>query len=185
MQVQFSFLQTFLRQKGMVGSMLPSSNFLAEKMLSEVDFSTTQLIVEFGPGNGIFTKKILQRMRPDAKLIVYELNETFFNNLESDIKDPRVTLIHGSAESILAYAKAHNLGPVDCIISSLPLTNLSDTLIDNILHASNSALKPCGKFIQFQYTPIRYKQLKSVFKSLDMSFTAFNFPPAFVYTCTK
>lgn len=185
MEISLSFLQTFLRQKRMVGSVLPSSSFLAEKMLSEVDFSSARLVVEFGPGNGVFTKRILERMHPEAMLLIYELNETFFEKLEANIQDPRVTLINGSAESILAYAKAHDLGEVDCIISSLPLTNFSETLIENILHASKTALKPSGKFIQFQYTPTRYKHLKKSFNSLDIGFTALNIPPAFIFTCTK
>ena len=33
--------------------------------------------VEYGPGVGTFTTKILERMRPDATLIAFEINPDF------------------------------------------------------------------------------------------------------------
>ena len=53
-----SFLKSFWAEKKMVGSMTPSSRFLMDKMLKNIDFKKSKLIVELGPGTGVFTEKI-------------------------------------------------------------------------------------------------------------------------------
>ena len=72
-----AFLKQFWQEKKMVGAMSPSSKYLAHKMLRNIDFKKAKVIIELGPGTGIFTKKILEFMQPDAKLLVFELNDTF------------------------------------------------------------------------------------------------------------
>ena len=84
----------------MIGSVRPSSSFLAEKMLKHIDFNTDKIIVELGPGTGVFTEKIIAKMGVDSKLLVFELNKTFIRNLRKTIKDDRVILINDSAEKI-------------------------------------------------------------------------------------
>ena len=95
-----SFIQQFWKEKKMVGAMAPSSRFLAEKMLQNINFHSAQVLIELGPGTGVFTDKILKKMRPDAKLLVFELNDNFYNSLKNRITDSRVILIHDSAEMI-------------------------------------------------------------------------------------
>ena len=185
MKRHLSFFQSFFKHKRMVGAVIPSSSFLAEKMLGKIDFSSATLVVEFGPGNGVFTRKILAKMRPDARLIVYELNAAFYEKLKAEVSDPRMTLIHGSAESIRAYVNAHHLQGVDCIISSLPLANFPPAVVENILASSHAVLRPDGKYIQFQYTPTQHQQFKQTFSTFSLDFTLLNVPPALVYTCTK
>jgi phospholipid N-methyltransferase len=40
-------------------------------------------------------------------------------------------------------------------------------------------------YVQFQYSLNAKKAIKTLFRSVDITFTAANFPPAFVYTCRK
>ena len=40
----------------MVGSIIPSSRVLIDKMLDPVDWANTKLFVEYGPGVGTFTR---------------------------------------------------------------------------------------------------------------------------------
>ena len=69
-----SFLKQFLKEKKMVGSMTPSSRFLAAKMLENVNLETAEVIIELGPGTGVFTEKIISKLSPNARLLVFELN---------------------------------------------------------------------------------------------------------------
>ena len=71
-----SFLKTFLKDR-QVGAMSPSSRFLANKMLENINFDEAKVIVELGPGTGVFTHVLLEKMRPDATLLVFELNTEF------------------------------------------------------------------------------------------------------------
>lgn len=179
------FLKQFWQEKKMVGSMVPSSRFLAEKMLQNIDFKHAHFFVELGPGNGVFTKQILEKMNPDAKLLVFELNTSFFKQLKAEIKDERVILINDSAEKIQDYLNENDILYADYIISSLPLANFPNKLKNAIIEASYNALKNKGKYIQFQYTLNAKKNLEEQFQRVHLSFTPLNLPPAFVYTCIK
>ena len=63
----------------MVGAVAPSSKFLMKKRLKSVDFSKAKVIVELGPGTGVFTKGILDKMTDDAKLFSFELTSSSTN----------------------------------------------------------------------------------------------------------
>ena len=180
-----TFLKQFLKEKKMVGSIRPSSRFLTEKMLENVDFNSVKVIVELGPGTGVFTEKIIEKMADDAILLVFELNDNFFNLLKSTINDKRVILIHDSAEKIDEYLMLNNLHKADTVISSLPFANFPVELRDSIISKSHQVLSNSGKFIQFQYSIQSKKILKDIYSSVSISFTPLNFPPAFVYTCIK
>ncbi len=169
----------------MVGAMSPSSPFLAKKMLESIDFSTAKVIVELGPGTGVFTKKMLEKMAPDAVLLVFELNDNFVGMLQRQIKDERMHLIHDSAEKIGEYLEKLNLKEADAVVSSLPLANFPEDLILRILGESKKALKANGLYVQFQYSLNAKKHIRKLFHHIRITFTPVNFPPAFVYTCKK
>jgi len=179
------FIKEFFKNKHMVGAVSPSSKFLANKMLENVDFEDSKLVVELGPGTGVFTDKIIQRLRPKAKLLVFELNKDFYQSLQNRINDPRVEIIHDSASNISNYLKDDEKNTVDTVISSLPLMAFPEDLRNDVVNASYDALKDDGMYIQFQYSLQSKKLLASKYAKMDITFTVKNFPPAFVYTCLK
>ena len=180
-----TFLNQFLNDTKMIGSVRPSSRFLAKKMLQNINFDQDKILVELGPGTGVFTFEIIDKMHRDAKLLVFELNKTFIRNLKKQIKDDRVILINDSAEKINYYLNFYNLEKADIIISSLPLSNFDIDLKKNIVENSNEALKDTGLFIQFQYSLSSKEFFKSIFRQISISFTFLNLPPAFIYSCKK
>jgi phospholipid N-methyltransferase len=180
-----SFIKQFWKEKKMVGAMAPSSRFLAQKMLENIDFSQAKVLIELGPGTGVFTDKILEKMSPDAMLLIFELNDNFCNALKKRISDKRAVIIHDSAEKIEHYLSEYNLDKADVVISSLPLANFPQELRQAILDASHRSLKSVGKYIQFQYSLQSKKHIKNTFNDVSIDFTPLNFPPAFVYTCKK
>ena len=180
-----SFIKQFWKEKKMVGAMAPSSRFLAKKMLENVDFNEARVLIELGPGTGVFTEKILEKMHPDAQLLVFELNDNFYNSLVKRMNDPRVHFIHDSAEKIEHYLNEYGLDKADVVISSLPLANFPQDLRQAILDASHRSLRNVGKYIQFQYSLQSKKHIQKVFDEVTIDFTPLNFPPAFVYTCKK
>ncbi len=180
-----NFRKQFWKDKKMVGAMAPSSKYLAQKMVENIDFSTVNIIVELGPGTGVFTDEIITRMSKDAHLLVFELNDLFYESLAKRINDPRVHIIHDSAEHIEKYLQLYQLDKADVVVSSLPLAVFSEDLRKSVLDASHRSLKPYGRYIQFQYSLQAKKLLKALYKRVSIGFTPFNFPPAFVYTCEK
>ncbi|MCO5260075.1 MAG: methyltransferase [Crocinitomicaceae bacterium] len=179
------FRKQFWSAKKMVGSITPSSRYLTKKMLENIDFNNTKVIVELGPGTGVFTTEIITKMSKDTILLVFEVNDCFYNNLNNTIKDERVYFIHDSAEKIEDYLSKYNLDKADIVISSLPLAVFPSELREKILKSSKRSLNNHGKYIQFQYSLQSKALLKNLFNQVKISFTPFNFPPAFVYTCSK
>ena len=183
MNTKRNFIKQFLKDKKMVGAVSPSSKFLGKKMLKNIDFSSAKIIVELGPGTGIFTDMIIQRMAPDAKLFIFELNDDFHNALAARISDHRVKIFHESAESI--QSKLNQGEQADVVISSLPLMVFPETLRKNVVSESYISLKKDGVYIQFQYSLQSKKLLEATYERVSLSFTIKNLPPAFVYTCYK
>src|ERR1043165_8329598 len=85
----FMFAKNFVKHPNMIGWMLPSSPFVVDEVLKQIDWQTARVIVEYGPGVGTFTHEILRRMHPDAKLVVFETNDEFYKYLTRSIHDPR------------------------------------------------------------------------------------------------
>ncbi|HLW30547.1 MAG TPA: rRNA adenine N-6-methyltransferase family protein [Brumimicrobium sp.] len=181
-----NFLKEFFKERKTVGAISPSSKSLTKKMLKNVDFKNANVIVEYGPGTGVFTRRIIESMNPDAKLYVFELHEPFFVSLKKEFEnDKRVQVINDSAVNVRKYLELDNKKYADVIISSLPLTNFDQKLTMRILKSAEIALKPEGQYIQFQYSLNARKLLIKIFSSISIQFTANNLPPAFVYTCKK
>jgi phosphatidylethanolamine/phosphatidyl-N-methylethanolamine N-methyltransferase len=180
-----NFRKQFWKDKKTVGSMTPSSRFLTQKMLENIDFNSSKVFVELGPGTGVFTEEIVSRMDKNAVLLVFEINDSFYTDLKSRFHDERVHLIHDSAEKIEDYLHQFELDKADVVISSLPLAIFPPDLRENILEAAEKSLKSEGKYIQFQYSLQAKSSLKKLYNNVKITFTPFNFPPAFVYTCVK
>ena len=179
------FFKEYLNEKKTVGAVAPSSKFLCKKMLKNVDFSKDLVILEFGPGTGVFTEEIIERMTPNSVLYVFELHEMFYNNLKENIKDSRVKIFHDSAEKSEFYLNKDNFHHADYVLSSLPLAVIPQEVKTQILDASKKVLGEKGKYIQFQYSLNAKKLLKTYFTKMNINFSAVNIPPAFVYTCSN
>ena len=164
--------------------MSPSSSFLAKKMLKPIDFKSAQCIVEFGPGTGVFTVKLLEKLSPNGKLMVFEINKEFCEELKK-INDSRLIIINDGAEKLEKYLIEYKLEKADYIVSSLPLAVLPDELVNAILTTSKCCLALKGKYIQFQYSLNALNKLKEIFSSVTIEFTFLNIPPAFIFTCKK
>lgn len=180
------FLKQFFKEKKTVGAVSPSSRFLLNKMLKSIDFDTAQVIVEFGPGTGVFTKEIIKRMQPNCKLLVIELNDSFYDKIQQEFTGmDQVILCKDSAENLESLFEQHGLLQADVIVSSLPLAIFPGEVVDNILLASKQHLKEDGLFIQFQYSLSSKRKLEKYFENIKITFTARNLPPAFVYNCSN
>ena len=179
------FFTHFFRRGSQIGSITPSSRFLAKKITQRIHFDRCDILVELGPGTGAFTTSLLEKMRPTSKLILIELNDVFFKTLQDSFQDPRITVVHGSATELKPILTQLGIAQADCIISSLPLAIFPKSVVNQLLTSAYDALKEEGCFVQFQYSLQYKKRIAKLYGNIHVAFTAINFPPAFVYTCTK
>src|SRR5689334_11940200 len=94
------FARNFFRHPRMLGSIVPSSRFLIRELLAPIDWKRARVIVEYGPGVGGITAEVLRRMRSDGVLIAIEMNPDFVSYLRGALRDPRLRVVEGSAESV-------------------------------------------------------------------------------------
>jgi phospholipid N-methyltransferase len=179
------FARNFFKYPAMLGAVVPSSPFLVNDMMNQVDWERARVLVEYGPGVGTFTRQILKRMRLDATLLAIELNADFVEYLRSNIRDARFRVVHGSAARVRSLMAEENLAPADCIISSLPYRNMADSQRREILEESRLALKSEGSMVLFQYTRTLQPYLESSFSSVKLNFQLFNILPALIFHCTR
>jgi phospholipid N-methyltransferase len=179
------FFRNFLSHPGAIGSVIPSSPFLVNALLDGVDFEKARVVVEYGPGTGVFTAEIMRRLHPEAKFLCIELLDEFYHALKARFDDPRMILVHGSAADVAALLEAHGLGPVDAVVSGLPFTSLPEDLRHTILSETVRVLKPEGRFVLYQYSRFLMGHLRRYFGRITHRFTLLNVPPAFSMYCEQ
>jgi phospholipid N-methyltransferase len=179
----FLFAKNFFQHPMMLGSIIPSSRFLIDRLLRKIDWARAQTIVEYGPGVGTISSHILRRMSPHGKLVVFEMNEDFVRYMRRSFLDPRLHVIHGSAENVRPELKKLGLDGTDYIISGIPFSPMSDTLRARIMRESRNALNPGGAVLIYQFSRTVLPYLREYFNQVYQDFEPRNILPARLFYC--
>ena len=178
------FLLEYIKNPRKVGAIVSSSKYLANEMINSRDFQKAECIVEYGPGTGAFTEKILSRTKDTTTIILIEVNNEFYNILKKLYGYKRnVIILNDSAENIKDILKRYSIKKVDYIISGLPFASLSETMSNTILNRTSEVIGESGQFITFQYTLFKRKYIESFFGKVKHKRILRNIPPAYVLRC--
>ncbi len=177
------FARNFVKHPVMLGSAIPSSRFLIDEVLGQVDWGRARVMVEYGPGVGTFTGEILRRMETDATLVVLETNREFVDFLRESILDPRLHVVHGSAADVRGELVRLGFDSADYIISGIPFSTMPEEVRSSILRATRGALDPQGAFLVYQFSARVLPYLEQVFRAVDRSFEPLNILPAHFFYC--
>ena len=182
---QWQFLRGFFKNPVMVGSIIPSSKILIEKMLGPVDWANTKLFVEYGPGVGTFTRPVLEQLAPDATLVTVDTNPDFTRYLKESIDDPRLVAVTGSAADVEQILRDRGLGSADYVLSGLPFSTLPPGVGDKIAEATAKVIRPGGAFLVYQFSPKVRDFIKPHFDRIERGFEWINVPPATLFWAYK
>lgn len=189
---QVRFLSGFVRDPGAVGAVAPSSLTLARAMVDRMGLDAARVVVELGPGTGAFTATLLERVRPDARVIAVEINPSFAHDLR--LRFPRLEVLNDSAVRLPELLSAAGVGPADCVLSGLPWALFPEALQTRVLGAVTLALAEGGRFATFAYLHAAWlgpgrrlrALLRARFARVERSRVVWsNLPPAFVYRCVR
>jgi phospholipid N-methyltransferase len=181
----WQFLRGFLKNPVMVGSVIPSSRVLIDKMLDPVDWANTRLFVEYGPGVGTFTRPVLDRLAPDATLVTIDTNPEFTRYLKASIDDPRLVAVNGSAADVEKILADRELGSADYVLSGLPFSTLPAGVGDDIAEATANVIRPGGAFLVYQFSPKVLDFIRPHFAPIKRGFEWINVPPATLFWAYK
>ncbi|WEK44361.1 MAG: methyltransferase domain-containing protein [Candidatus Sphingomonas colombiensis] len=179
------FFQGFLKHPVMVGSIIPSSDKLIEKMLGPVDWQQCKLFVEYGPGVGTFCRPILEKMAPDATLLAIDTNPDFINYLRHTIGDSRFVPVLGSAADVESIVASHGHEKADYVLSGLPFSTLPTGVGPEIAAATQRVIRPGGAFLVYQFSPKVRDFVAPHFPRIDHGMEWWNVPPAQLYWAWK
>ena len=197
-----TFLREFLRRPGRVGAISPSSPQLAQSMVNGLDFSKIRSIVEYGPGSGVFTRAVLERLPKgwlvseggQGRFIAIEYSEQLAELVRDRFSG--VSVVHDSAEHVEAICEQHGVRPgeLDVVISGIAWVSVPPARATRMLEATSRVLRSGGEFRTFGYylglmMPGAWHlraEVKRLFADVEMSRAVWaNMPPAFVYRCRK
>jgi phospholipid N-methyltransferase len=181
----FLFARNFLKHPNLVGWMLPSSPFVVDKVLRQVDWANARVIVEYGPGIGTFTTEVLRRMRPDATLIALEINVDFLEYLRASIRDPRLRLVQESAAEVDSVLACMGFTHADYVLSGIPFKTLPHPLRGQIVRKTHSILRPKGSFLVYQLSSVVQPYLEEVFGPVRRDVELLNFIPGRLFYCAR
>ena len=176
------FLKKFIDEPKKIGSLTPSSRFLANRMVKNLPWENFSCVAELGAGTGTFTERIVERKTPDCKFLVVEQDFSMRRMLEE--KYPSLAF-DAFAEDLNTTLRDLDYPSADCVISGLPFANMDDELRREIIENVYRSLKPGGFFVMFQYSLQMRNLLKEYFATVKISYFLLNLPPAFVYMCRK
>ena len=177
------FARSFLQHPRMLGSIVPSSQFLVNRLLGQIDFDRARVIVEYGPGVGPITTALLARMRPDARLIALETNAKLAEFLRSSIRDPRLHVAEDSAEAVDVVLARMGLTSADYVISGIPFSTIPAATRRAIVRTTHTVLGGTGSFLIYQFSRAVLPDLRAAFGEVREEFEPLNIPPAQMFYC--
>lgn len=192
MRDHLNFLGAFVKRPFDTGAVAPSSARLAARMTEGMGLAEAETVVELGPGTGVFTRVILARLTPQARLLCIEINPKLARVLAG--RFPRAQVITDCVENLAQHLEAVGGASADSVISGLPWAAFSSERQERLLAAVVAALRPGGRFATFAYLHAAWLPpgrsfrglLESRFTRVETSAVVWrNLPPAFVYRCQK
>jgi phosphatidylethanolamine/phosphatidyl-N-methylethanolamine N-methyltransferase len=186
------FFKVFLRAPALTSAIMPSSPWLAQRIVKDVGLEEAKVVIELGPGTGAFTRAIQKEISPAAFFLAVEVDAHFASHLKRQF--PRAHIINDSAERLDQHLRELGHASADCVLSGLPWAGFKGDEQERVLGAVVRALRPGGLMTTYAYNHTAWlpggrrfrKLLKSTFREVTTTRTEWrNLPPAFVYRCRK
>jgi len=186
------FLRQVITRPTATGAIAASSVFLARAMVEDLELGQAEAVLEYGPGTGVFTRFILQGLKPTAQFAAIEVNPKFAEIFKT--RYPSVALFEDTVAHARRLCDSAGIRSVDCIVSGLPWAIFSESMQIQFLDEMMRVLKPGGQFVTFAYVhsmvlpPAKRfaRLLRKYFTRVSKSSVVWlNVPPAFVYRCRR
>ena len=175
----------FLADPLKIAYVVPSSKALVRRVLDKVDFPRAKVVVEFGGGEGCYTRELVKRLAPDARLLVFELDAHLAEHLRQQFRDDdRVLVYEQDAATFRDELQQLGIREADYVISGIPFSYLEPKKKKQILHEVHEGLKADGQFIVYQVTP-ELKNHTRMFAAHEVEYFLANIPPMFIVACHK
>ncbi len=186
-----TYIKNLIRDPN-IASIAPTSGFGIERLCRKMDFPNTSVVVEYGPATGVITEHVLKFLPSAAKLIAIDTNQKFLDILRAKTNDPRLTIVHDTAEHVEKILHSAGAEQADYVISGIPFTMLPPEVAERIVRSTYAVLKPGGKFLVYQFLKPESAKGKGIHRFLPLVFSEIhreiefmNLPPLRIYEAVK
>lgn len=174
------FFRQWLRSPKSMGSIIPSSRYLARAIAEEVAWRPGQHIVELGGGTGAITQGLIDRGIPRDRLVVIELERPLYEHLR--LRLPGATVIQGDATKLDEILARHDITDVGTVISGLPMVGMPFPFQRAIIDQAFRVQRPGSFVLQYSYSPIAPVPARRLgIRAELVRWVPLNFPPAAVW----
>ena len=190
MQDSAAFFWAFLRDPTGIGSVWPSSVYLARAMVHAAQLVPGQVVVELGAGTGPVTR-LLAKRAPDHPIMALEPVPELAAKLRTL---PGIAVRQAFAQEVPQLLAEWGHPVAHRVVSSLPFAGWSEPVQNQVLDAVCSVLANDGRLVTFTYVHSQVlpgaasfrRQLAQRFHTVERSPVVLrNLPPAFVWSCTE
>jgi len=181
---RFAFFQEFLKHPFQIGSIIPSSRFLEQRILGASAIASATTVVELGSGTGGTTRAILDAMPKDARLLSIEINP-HFHTLVSGIEDERLIAHLGSACELKTIMSMYGLDAPEVVISGIPFSTMNNSDGAQVIAAISSQLAPNGRFVAYQVSRQVATLCRPILGPERVAMELLNIPPMRVFQWEK
>lgn len=173
------FLRRWLANPLQMGSIIPSSRALGERVARHLDLGDDEVVLELGAGTGAITRALLAAGVPAHRIVVVEIVPDMARHLARQF--PGVTVIQGDAFRLVEALPGALRGKAGTVICGIPLVLLpleqQRRFVEQV-----EAVAPGRGFLLYSYcvtSPLPCGRLNLAAER--KAWTPWNFPPASVW----
>ena len=173
------FFRRWLRNPLQMGSIIPSSPALCQRIAAAVERGPDDYVLELGAGTGVISAALLASGVPAEKLVVVEIVPEMAEFLRNSL--PGVNVICGDAFDLRNTLPAQMRGRIGTVICGIPLVLLPLDRQEAFRDAVEG-VAPGRGFLLYSYcvtSPLPHRRLG--LEARRLAFTLANFPPASVW----
>ncbi len=144
------FYGQVLRATSQVGAFSLTSKAVARKVAERIPRSDKPLrVLEVGAGTGAATRAVLERLKPEDRFDIYEINPEFVRFLRAELEGkpgPKIAIHEADATTAIGPDERF-----DAIVSTLPLLNMPPEAVKRVLDLYARVLVPGGTLSYYDY----------------------------------
>jgi phosphatidylethanolamine/phosphatidyl-N-methylethanolamine N-methyltransferase len=177
------FLRRWIANPLRMGSVIPSSPALCQRVVRSGWPPTGGVVLELGAGTGVISRAFLDAGLPPERLVTVEVDRALADRLRDTLD--RVSVLEGDARALPDLLPRHLRGRIRSVICGIPLVLLpvaeQRRFIDAMRHVA-----PGRGFLLYSYcltSPLPARRHGLIARR--EAWTPLNFPPASVWRYTS
>jgi phosphatidylethanolamine/phosphatidyl-N-methylethanolamine N-methyltransferase len=176
------FFRRWLANPLRMGSIVPSSAALCERIVRHTSRAPDEIVLELGAGTGVVSRALLRSGIPADRLFVVEIDPAMIGHLRQLL--PGAHVIEGDARNLETLLPRLWHGRIGTVICGIPLVLLPRAAQRSFIDAIER-VAPGRGFLHFSYcatSPLPFRKHRLAAKR--EAWTPLNFPPASVWRYT-